>query len=88
LPVAVRILGTEDDWDRAVGHDCGARRPRFRIVGRPIEQIAQGEIANGRINRIRFLQPREGIAFTRTSQHINALLKCAGCDTLNHHCPA
>src|SRR5262249_12923620 len=78
LPVAVEMLGAKDHRDRVTGHNRCMRRLSFRILCRPIEQIAQGEIANGGVIGIRFLQPREGAPFTRASHDINALRELAG----------
>jgi hypothetical protein len=62
LPIAIGMLRGEDGGQRASSHHRRLRFQQVRIIGRPIEQVAQREIPNGGIRGIRLTQPGERIA--------------------------
>jgi hypothetical protein len=47
-PPALEILGREDRGDRVGRHRGGSRRDHVGIVGRPVDELAQGAVADGR----------------------------------------
>ena len=61
-PMSVRLLRVQDRPDRTGQHHFCLRLPELGVVRRPVEQVAQGEVAHSWVCRIGFQKPGQWVA--------------------------